>query len=196
MTNEGIVGNANGLRRAVVARRRLRAQGWWVSLLVVAVGVVLAVDETWALAVPVLLIGVASMWLVGAWVVPGTEDAYVRQVGRVWSAWAADTQLAHGRFANRQAKFPDRLAELPPPPELLAEHERLVSFAREHDRLRIQPRTPTFAREVTAAHKAVREAKEKLARYAATDEQRAYVVALDRLFSERGDDYATEARHD
>lgn len=195
MTEFRLVRMASALRRAAVARQPLRSFVWYGGLVVLAVGLLLALERVWAAMAAALVAGVVLMWFAGAWVLPWSRDAYVRRLVRLWSAWATHAEWAYNQFSRRQAKFSDRLSALSPPPEYAAEHERLVSLAAEADRLRSDSTIP-FAkrvRQVTLTQQAARQAKDEAVHHVATDAGRHYAAALNRLFEERGSEYATAA---
>jgi hypothetical protein len=186
---------ASAARRAAVARPPFRSLVWWGGLMVLAVGLVLALEGVWAAVAPALLSGAVLMWFAGAWVLPWSRDGYLRRLMRLWNAWATHAQWAYSQFSQRQAKFGDRLAALAPPRDLSVEHERLVSLAGETDRLRRDSAIPFAERvhQVTLTRQAARQVKDEAVRRAVTGTSRRYADALDRLSEERRRDYAAAA---
>jgi hypothetical protein len=189
---EGIIGTARRARRAVHARTQLRVCGWWGGAAMFAIGLAFAVEGVWAVAVPLLVVDVVEMWFVGRWVLPWTQDAYMHRLSRVAREWSVDGQFAYGQYVLRQAKLAEHLAELSPPPELAAEHERLIALVREADSLRNAPRSLSWAGEMAAAQQSVRQAVAELSGDA-SGHQQPYIAAISRLFSQSRDDYATNA---
>jgi hypothetical protein len=186
--------SANGLRRALVARRQVHAALWTVGLGLFALGLLFAIEGVWAVAALAAVLSAVVTWFVGAWVVPRSRDAYLRRLIRLLQAWTTDTQWSYDRFRQKQSRFRQQLEGVSPPPEYLSEHTRLVELAEEHDRLRAErTASPSHARAVTATQVAARQVREKLARHAASDEQRGYVAELDDLLGRRQDEYATAA---
>jgi hypothetical protein len=187
-----MVRRVTAVRRAAVARRRLRSVIWVGGLLALAVGLLLALEEAWIGVAAAVLAGAVLMWFAGAWVLPRTRDGYVRRLMRVWNAWANHGHWVHGQVSRRQGKFADCIAALSPPPECAAEHERLVSLAAEVDRLRSDGSIPfpERVRQVALRQQAARQAKDEAVRRAAGGP---YAVALDRLFEERRSEYVRTA---
>jgi hypothetical protein len=136
------------------------------------------------------------MWLVGAWVLPRTSEAYLRRVTRIWCEWVSQTQSYSLEGARKRAEFVQSLRGLRPPDELRGQHERLVSLIEERDRLSHErPRTPTLMSEMTMAQRAARESREQLIAVLTLPAHQPYAVALDRLFSiARKHDAETAAR--
>lgn len=175
----------HSVRRAVVRRNDVRQAVYVVSLLLVAATALLALDGVWAGAIPVLLVALGCAWLSGAWVRPHSGDAYVRRLYRIWGEWAAGTRVSYGRFERKQSRFPERVRALSPPPERLADHERLVSLVEEHERLRSgRIASASHAFELTTAQRAARQAKDEL-QAACNATAAPYASDLDKLFGAR-----------
>jgi xanthosine utilization system XapX-like protein len=172
----------NSLRRVLVGRRQIRKLVWLASLAAMAVGLLFALEGVWFAAVPFVVVAGAAMWLVGAWVLPWTRDAYVRRVQRTWRTWTADTEWADAELTRNREQFLQRLGTLDPPDELRVEHEHLVTLVAEHNRLARQwPRTPALLSEAAAIRRAAREDKERLVAQATLEAHRSYAVELARL---------------
>ena len=159
-----------------------------------AIGLLFALEGLWVAAVPFIAVAVGGMWLVGAWVLPGTRDAYLRRVMRIWRNWASQTQWCNVQSVRTRARFVRSVRALEPPVELSGQHERLVSLLEERDRLAGQsPRTPARMSEMTVAQRSAREVKEKLMAESSLGSHRPYAVALDRLFATAQEDYVEMA---
>lgn len=185
---------AASVRRRLVARPEVRRLLWLTGLVLVAVGLALALAGTWPLAILAVVAGLGVVWLAGGWVAPRSSDAYVRRLMHLWRQWALDTQWSYDQFTIWQARFGSRLQALSPPPEYISDHERLVTLAEEQNRVRAKRSTaPEDARAMTDLQARAWELKGKLARHATTDEQRAYVDGLERLFADRRAEYARAA---
>src|SRR5579884_3319486 len=99
---------AVGLRRLLVERRQTRQALWLLTLVLLAGGLALALEGVWAGAVPVLVLGGALAWLVGAWVAPRGGDAYVLVSDGPGGLGRQTRKLAYEQFAVRQADFAQR----------------------------------------------------------------------------------------
>lgn len=182
------------LRRALVGRRKARLGVWWASLIGMAIGLLFALEGVWVAAIPSVAVAVGATWLVGAWVLPWTRDAYLRRVMRIWRHWASQTQWCNVQSVRTRAKFVRGVRALQPPVELRGQHERLVSLLEERDRLaRQSPRTPALMSEMTVAQRSAREVKEKLIAESTLGSHRPYAVALNRLFATAQEDYVEMA---
>lgn len=189
-----VIAAMTSLRRALVGRRNARLGVWWASLIGMAIGLLFALEGVWAAAVPFAAVALGGMWLVGAWVLPWTRDAYLRRVSRIWRDWASQTQWCNVQSARTRARFVQGVRALQPPGDLRTQHERLVSLLDERDRVaRQSPRTPALMSEMTAAQRSAREVKEKLTAESTLDSHRPYAVALNRLFATAQEHYAEMA---
>lgn len=177
-------------RLAIVRRPHVRISLWYLGLGLGAGGLVFALDGAWILAAIAVLVGAAVLWFVGAWVIPHSRDAYVRRLTRIWRQWVLDTQGSYDRFIQGQAKFVSDLRSLSPPAAYVTSHERLVHLEDAQDQLRRKrSRDPTNAHAVAETEAQARALREMLARRANTDEKRAYIASLNRLFTDRAAKY-------
>jgi hypothetical protein len=134
-----------------------------------AVGLIASLDGRWAVAVPVLALGVMLLWLSAGWALPGSADAYMRRVSRVFDDWQAYEHWAHHRGAPEDSPAP--------PDELRADHERLLGLRAEYAAAWTDPDPlPDRARRAAMTHKAAREVFEGIRDRATSDAGRRYVA--------------------
>jgi hypothetical protein len=70
-----------------------------------ALALTCVVEESAALGVVGLVLGVPVTWACGLWVVPRSEDAYVLDVSNVLQGWGTEVERAQGRHAAESAEL-------------------------------------------------------------------------------------------
>lgn len=93
-------------RRRARGRVRSRFKGWapWLGYVYLALALTCVVEESAALGVVGLVLGVPVTWACGLWVVPRSEDSYVLAVSKALQDWRMDVERARRRNAaeNRE----------------------------------------------------------------------------------------------
>jgi hypothetical protein len=94
------------VQRQARGRVRSRFRGWapWLGYVYLALALTCMVEESAALGVVGLVLGVPVTWACGLWVVPRSEDAYVLAVSKALQDWRMDVERARRRHAaeNRE----------------------------------------------------------------------------------------------
>jgi hypothetical protein len=115
---------------------------WWVGVAAAGLGLYLVLEGIWPAAVACFAVGAALLWFSGVWAPPWSSTAYVRRLGYAWTDWATGAQWAYDAYSRRRSRLVARVEHLSPPPELAAEHARLIALLGDTERLVSDESTP------------------------------------------------------
>lgn len=185
------------LRERIVARDRLAQSLWAAAIAILGVALVAALEISIALGVAVASASLLPLWLSGAWVLPGSEDAYYRQVQRLGLRW---TQMvdwwSEGPLGPRSRRR-RILMTLSPPPRLAHVKTKLLALAdaaEELDRLMVTdvPEAAGRAAELWREYRAIHQEFQAVS---SAGEDKGFAATIRRLQLEREKEYSDAVAH-